>query len=145
MMETEMQQMEMPSGAGVRRRSGIDQPDANSPRYTSLKDIIPASHSAGSLLPFDHHHHHLVGSAGFSSANITIKNQLVKHAASVYLQSTAMLANRNRSCFPSFWARAARRNPACTCLGVITGPICSFMKSVANQIGGFWACRSILV
>uniref|UniRef100_A0A803QEJ8 Reverse transcriptase zinc-binding domain-containing protein n=1 Tax=Cannabis sativa TaxID=3483 RepID=A0A803QEJ8_CANSA len=58
-------------------------------RYTSLRDLDMAE----------------LGVNDFNCNNISIKNRLVKRAASAYLQSTAILATRNQSCFSSFWEK----------------------------------------
>ena len=38
-----------------------------------------------------------------------IRNELVKRAASVYLQSAALLITKNENCFVSFWERLKNR------------------------------------
>ncbi|KAF3449962.1 hypothetical protein FNV43_RR06041 [Rhamnella rubrinervis] len=68
-------------------------------RYTSLKDIMMNSPIHGAS--------HVEGD--FSSPNISIRNELVKHAASAYLQSTAILASRNQNCLVAFWGRLENR------------------------------------
>lgn len=75
-----------------------DEEEEEDHRYTSLKDIMMNS-------PTWHCHAHAHG-ATTSSANISIRNELVKHAASAYLQSAAILASsRNQNCFVAFWGR----------------------------------------
>ncbi|XP_041025297.1 uncharacterized protein LOC121265676 [Juglans microcarpa x Juglans regia] len=54
-------------------------------QYTSLKDIILSSPPKNSMINQEGN--------DFDSSNIAIKNQLVKHAASAYLQSAVVLAS----------------------------------------------------
>ncbi|KAM7266719.1 hypothetical protein ACFE04_004616 [Oxalis oulophora] len=65
--------------------------------YISLKDIIWSSSHQFSI--------NQDWNNDFDSSNIAIKNQLVRSAASAYLQSTAILATRNQSCFVTFWEK----------------------------------------
>ena len=79
-------------------------------RYTSLKDILLNSPSYSGVNEFNE----------FNLSNITIRNELVKRAASAYLQSAAILVGRNESCFVGFWERlriklAALRSRWCDC------------------------------
>ena len=67
-----------------RRNSDIND---NNLRYTSLKDII------------------MFNEGNIFDSNIAIRNELVKRAASVYLQSAALLATRNQNCIVAFWER----------------------------------------
>ena len=67
-----------------RRDSDIND---NNLYYTSLKDII------------------MYNEENIFDSNITIKNELVKRAASVYLQSAAMLVTKNQNCIVLFWER----------------------------------------
>lgn len=74
-------------------------------RYTSLKDIL----SSSSVPLFGSSAYDL---GGFDSSTIAIRNQLVKQAASAYLQSAAILASRDRSCLARAWRRVRRRTVA---------------------------------
>lgn len=66
-------------------------PDIEFQGYTSLKDVIHSPPTnAASLDP-----------VAFDSSTISIRNVLVKHAASVYVQS-AILTNRDRNCLSHF-------------------------------------------
>lgn len=83
-------------------------------RYTSLKDIMMNSptwhchgyahaHGATTSSALEGHDYFMSSS---SPANISIRNELVKHAASAYLQSAAILASsRNQNCFVALWGR----------------------------------------
>ncbi|KAL0397219.1 UNVERIFIED_CONTAM: hypothetical protein Scaly_0170300 [Sesamum calycinum] len=68
------------------------------PTYTSLKDIImnnsSPKHTSNTELgiPFD-------------SANISIRNELVKHAASAYVLSAVNPANRDQDWISAFWEK----------------------------------------
>ncbi|KAI5332004.1 hypothetical protein L3X38_022131 [Prunus dulcis] len=68
-------------------------------RYTSLKDIILNSPQHSTTIPEE-------SDFEFDPSNITIRNQLVKRAASAYVQSAAILASsRNENFIASFWGR----------------------------------------
>ncbi|KAJ0963217.1 hypothetical protein J5N97_028339 [Dioscorea zingiberensis] len=109
-METEMHQLApSPSARLVIHRAATASASEDDAGYTSLKDIIvaaPASHprdSAGRDATLQE----LYG-FGFDSASIPIRNQLLKHAASAYLQSAAIIASRNQSLFSRIWRRIRR-------------------------------------
>lgn len=81
--------------------------DIEDHRYTSLKDII------FSTLP-----QHAVNndpSNAFDSSNISIRNELVKHAASAYVQSAAILVNRDQDLISRFWEKMK-----ITCVGFLS-------------------------
>ncbi|CAI8617326.1 unnamed protein product [Vicia faba] len=93
-MEPEIEEVELISSRGslrIPRNSSLD--ISNDLHYTSLKDII-CNTPRWSIYE---------GNA-FDS-NIAIRNELVKRAASVYLQSAALLATRNQNCIVAFWER----------------------------------------
>ncbi|KAJ8627221.1 hypothetical protein MRB53_020528 [Persea americana] len=74
-------------------------PNGDELRYTSLRDIIPQLPTTkGAITNHDR--------SFVDSANISISNQLVKQAASAYLQSAAILASRNESFPGSLWEDA---------------------------------------
>jgi len=100
-MEIEIEELEriscssrslrIPNNSSTERRD----PDINDNlHYISLKDIMYNTPSRCSL--YD-------GNA-FDS-DIAIRNELVKRAASVYLQSTALLVTRNQNYIVVFWER----------------------------------------
>ena len=72
--------------------------DVNIHRYTSLRDIDVAE----------------LGN-DFNCTNISIKNRLVKRAASAYLQSAAILVTRNENCFYSFWEKLKNKSALRSC------------------------------
>ncbi|XP_026390210.1 uncharacterized protein LOC113285594 [Papaver somniferum] len=110
-------------------------------RYTSLKDIIPDSPSTPMSLNSD---------GNFDSSNISIRNQLVKQAASAYLQSAMILGSPNQSwvgrvrrkihnkaaCF-SLW-RIYVANPIRACFWQIF----QIVGHLVFQIGGVWCSNS---
>ncbi|XWS18661.1 hypothetical protein CRYUN_Cryun32bG0063800 [Craigia yunnanensis] len=73
------------------------------PRYTSLKDLILSS-SSSSVLPFRSSINQ-EGNNEFDSSKIIIRNRLVKSAASAYLQSAAVLVNRDENCLLNLWRK----------------------------------------
>ncbi|GAV75024.1 hypothetical protein CFOL_v3_18504, partial [Cephalotus follicularis] len=94
-----------------RNASTYREPDINDELigYTSLKDIILSSSPP---------QYAIQEGSDFDSSNITIKNQLVKSAASAYLQSTAVLANRNQNCFAKFWRKLKNMVASSSCWNV---------------------------
>ncbi|KAK7399954.1 hypothetical protein VNO78_11151 [Psophocarpus tetragonolobus] len=68
--------------------------DIDNLQYTSLKDII--CNTPRGLTLYEEND---------LDSSICIRNELVKRAASVYLQSAALLVTRNQNCFESFWER----------------------------------------
>ncbi|KAE7996177.1 hypothetical protein FH972_000919 [Carpinus fangiana] len=92
-----------------RNNSSIDDDDEDSHRYTSLKDIILISPPKSCTNEEGNHHHHY-----FDSSNIAIRNHLVKHAASAYLQSAAILASRNQNQIMRFSEKLRDRTTFCT-------------------------------
>ncbi|KAG6594453.1 hypothetical protein SDJN03_11006, partial [Cucurbita argyrosperma subsp. sororia] len=78
-----------------RHSSTRDSDGSDDLRYTSLKDVLLNSPSYSGVNDFNE----------FSSPNISIRNELVKRAASAYLQSAATLVSRNESCIVGFWGR----------------------------------------
>ncbi|CAK8578348.1 unnamed protein product [Lathyrus sativus] len=95
-MGPEIEEVELTSSRGslrIPRNSSLDIKNDNL-HYTSLKDIMSDTPTRWSVYE---------GNA-FDS-NIAIRNELVKRAASVYLQSAALLATRNQNCIVAFWER----------------------------------------
>lgn len=107
--------------------------------YTSLRDVIhspPAKTSS-------------IESNAFDSSTISIRNVLVKHAASVYVQS-AIITSRDQSFFAHFIGKIKDqgetlrsccgthiRKPLKSCFGVIYG----FFVYMANHIARVWRGR----
>ncbi|KAL3512477.1 hypothetical protein ACH5RR_025194 [Cinchona calisaya] len=61
--------------------------DIEVPRYTSLKDLL--LNSSPNLTAY-------TDGSIFDSSNISIRNELVKHAASAYVQSATIIVNRDQ-------------------------------------------------
>lgn len=101
-------------------------------QYTSLKDIICNTPTKYSTLLYD---------GNDFDSNITIRNELVKRAASVYLQSAALLATRNQNCFVTFWERLKNKVASCSCWRVFCGnpfraclwPIFQFLNHMVGR------------
>lgn len=113
-------------------------PNGDELKYTSLRDILPQLPTTkGAITNHDR---------SFDSANILISNQLVKQAASAYLQSAAILASRNESFPGSLWEDAGSSatfhsiwckyvvNPLKACMKFIVRPICWIAKCMGNRI-----------
>lgn len=135
-METQIEEVQSTRSLSIPRISsgGRDSSEIieNNLKYTSLKDIICNTPTKSIILyegnDFD--------------STIAIRNELVKRAASVYLQSAALLATRNQNYFVSFWRRLKNRaayysrwsvsngNPFMACLE----PICHFFNHMVGSI-----------
>lgn len=93
--------------------------------YTSLRDIIYDTSTLQSVdfIERGTYNYNRVRSIGTSNINISIRNQLVKHAASVYLQSAMIVANPNPNWFIRFWNRVWVMNSGLQyCLNVYVNP-----------------------
>lgn len=109
-----------------------DKFDTRLSRYTSLKDIIPSSPNPLEVI-----------SELYCESSITIKNHLVKIAASAYVQSSAITAvNRsNTNCFSRLWKvmkdRAVARlgwNNYIRGFRCVAGRISWFFSSMARRV-----------
>ncbi|KAL5731723.1 hypothetical protein ACHQM5_004424 [Ranunculus cassubicifolius] len=104
-------------------------------KYTSLKDILPHSPTFTTATNYEGN--------GFES-NISIRNQLVKQAASAYLQS-AILTHRHQHWVVQLWRRMHGegwwniyvKNPLRACTGHILG----ILAQILRQLGGVWSGR----
>ncbi|XP_008784891.2 uncharacterized protein LOC103703723 [Phoenix dactylifera] len=166
-METEMQRLEVtPITKRSSSQASIDG-SSRELRYTSLKDILQLdsptyrpSNAGGTAINGG-------GSGGgrasiheeytFNSSTIGIRNQLVKHAASAYLQSAAILATRNQNCLTRLWRRLQRRqvsaswrgcmrDPFEVCVGFVARSVRRALACIAGYVGGVRAwggCTSI--
>lgn len=131
-MESEIVEVQSTRSLRIPRISSI-QRDSDNLQYTSLKDIICNTPTKCSSL---------YEANEFDSSNITIRNELVKRAASVYLQSAAFLVTRNRNCFVDFWERLKNRVASCSCwrlfggntIRACLGPIFQFFN---HMVGSF--------
>ncbi|KZV35487.1 hypothetical protein F511_35868 [Dorcoceras hygrometricum] len=97
-------------------RSGSEQ---DLPRYTSLKDIMLSTSPQ-----------HATGSNEWGqsfSSNISIRNELVKHAASAYVQSATILINRDQD-----WVDRLKTASVgfCSCLRIPFEPVFRFLSRV---------------
>ncbi|KAK1368985.1 putative E3 ubiquitin-protein ligase arkadia-A [Heracleum sosnowskyi] len=114
-------------------------PDIDPQGYTSLRDVIHSPpHKTSSI-----------ESNGFDSSTILIRNELVKHAASVYVQS-AIISSRHQSFFAYFLDKIKDqgetfrsccgthiRKPLQSCFGVIYG----FFVYMTNHLARVWRGR----
>lgn len=103
--------------------------DNNNLQYMSLKDIMCNTPTRCSALLYE---------GNDFDSNIAIRNELVKRAASVYLQSAALLVTRNQNCFVAFWERMKSKarlfggsgNPFGACLY----PILQFLNHMLGSL-----------
>ncbi|XVE88416.1 hypothetical protein DITRI_Ditri19aG0068100 [Diplodiscus trichospermus] len=103
---TDLQKLQIPLLKLTRNSSSNfadPQIEDDEPRYTSLKDLILSS-SSSSILPC---RSSIIqeGNNEFDSSKIVIRNRLVKSAASAYLQSAAILANREENWILNLWGK----------------------------------------
>ncbi|KAK1278748.1 hypothetical protein QJS04_geneDACA014783 [Acorus gramineus] len=102
-------------------------------KYVSLRDIIPNTQNNNNNNNNSNNgtpnQDSPVGGFGYST-NISIKNRLVKHAASAYLQSAAVLASRNQNCLTQMWQ------------WYVEGPVGACARFVARSVRWFMACMA---
>ncbi|WRX27137.1 hypothetical protein QQP08_019624 [Theobroma cacao] len=138
-MDTDLEKLQNFPLLKFTRNSSIS-PDPeieDEPRYTSLKDVILSSSPPPCRL---------INQEGneFDYSKIIIRNRLVKSAASAYLQSAAILANRNENCLLNLWGKLKNnvassfscwnvyfRDPFEACFGAI-------YQFLACTLGGAW-------
>ena len=110
-METELQRLESSHSrpSMIKSSSSISVlRDDSDIKYTSLKDVLsaleysPATRNASANAAFP-------GVHDFGASTISIRNQLVKHAASAYLQSAAIIATPEQSWLTTAWRQTRRR------------------------------------
>ncbi|RCV41712.1 hypothetical protein SEVIR_9G156300v4 [Setaria viridis] len=70
--------------------------------YTSLRDVIAEAGPGSGGGSFG-------DGADFDASNINIRNQLLKHAASAYLQSAIVVPPRDTGCLSRLWRRLLHR------------------------------------
>lgn len=116
-----------------------DSIDGADSRYTSLKDIIlnsppcagtPCHPEGGSIHELER----------YSSSTVSIRNHLLRRAASVYLQSALVPVNRNRSSLAIFWMKVREKASTCSCWQVyVHNPLrtffCRMYRLFASVVG----------
>ncbi|KAG2291336.1 hypothetical protein Bca4012_007291 [Brassica carinata] len=83
-----------------------DDNDHNNLRYTSLKDVISSSDGFGSFFCHSVPSQDGVLLSEMDSSNIAIRNELVKRAASMYLQSSMIVSAPDTNWFQRFCLKA---------------------------------------
>jgi hypothetical protein len=107
-METEMKSLGI-SNLRKSKSSGSNITNRAHYEYTSLKDILDSPRgrrirrnfingSGNELLP------------GIDPSAINIRNPLVRHAATIYLQSAALIATKDQSFMEGVWLRQDQRS-----------------------------------
>ena len=128
-----------PPRAAVRSRpsSWSSSGSSGGVEYTSLRDVLTEAGPGSGGGSFGD----AAGPAAidFNASNINIRNQLLKHAASAYLQSAIVVPPRDRGCLSRQWRGLLHRRrcrillrpwPAC-CGGGAGDPACLCAASVA--------------
>ncbi|KAM1032805.1 hypothetical protein ACFX2I_036348 [Malus domestica] len=125
-MDSELQALILRRNSSTSSRPEID----DEHRYTSLKDIMLNSPQHSTTITEDNDFE-------FDPSNITIRNQLVKRAASAYVQSALLASSRNQNFIVSFWGRALGsrwyayvRNPIDACFR----PILQFLACMVGNV-----------
>ncbi|XP_050234712.1 uncharacterized protein LOC126682960 [Mercurialis annua] len=140
MMESELQNLIIKLSSTTSSRSNCPSPqdqeavfDEYEHRYTSLKDIILDSPPSNLALSYDQSYYH-----EFDPSNIMIRNQLVKHAASVYVQSATILVNRNQNWVSRFWEQVKIRVSSFSCWNCyyFCDPLRACFLAIYYSVGG---------
>ncbi|KAL5226166.1 hypothetical protein ABZP36_012805 [Zizania latifolia] len=134
---------------------GLSGSGSGSIEYTSLRDVLVEGgeqRGGGSWREYSCHDIH-----DFDASNIGIRNQLLKHAASAYLQSAVVVPPRDQGCLARLWRHVQLRAGAgagrgrgrvlmraCSWQGCVDDPaeLCtSFVARSARRIAAFLADR----
>ncbi|KAJ4881037.1 Uncharacterized protein Rs2_38092 [Raphanus sativus] len=83
-----------------------DDNEHNNLRYTSLKDVISSSDGFGSFFSHSVPSQDGILLSEMDSSNIAIRNELVKRAASMYLQSSMIVSAPDTNWFQRFCLKA---------------------------------------
>ncbi|KAI4984694.1 uncharacterized protein LOC123452114 [Hordeum vulgare subsp. vulgare] len=136
-MDADAQTPEAPSSPP---RSARSRPSSwSSSEYTSLRDVLTElGHGGGGGGSSSDVH-------DFDTSNIPIRNQLLKHAASAYLQSAIVVTPRDRGCLSRAWRRRCRvllrPCPGWECdVDVDVGPVRRCAAALAGSARRVLAC-----
>ncbi|EER91173.1 hypothetical protein BDA96_01G164400 [Sorghum bicolor] len=147
-----------PPRAAVRSRpsSWSSSGSSGGVEYTSLRDVLaetgPGSCGGGGSFG------DVAGLAAidFDASNINIRNQLLKHAASAYLQSAIVVPPRDRGCLSRLWRRLLHRgrcrfllrpwpeccddagDPACLCAAFVAGSARRLVAFLSGCVARMW-------
>ncbi|CAL9134253.1 unnamed protein product [Musa textilis] len=144
-METEMQQLIIPKPLQGRRHLDAHR---DHHRYTSLRDIL-LLHRHRPAFCFFSSSHAFAGRSrhpprGFDSSAICIRNRLVNHAASAYLQPAAIAADRSQNCITRIWWRLRQRprgwqtcmrDPFEQCIGFVARSVSHALACIVGHLG----------
>ncbi|KAJ4703116.1 putative E3 ubiquitin-protein ligase arkadia-A [Melia azedarach] len=138
-METELLKLKKLPSLQISRTSRNSNSDVDDYLgYTSLKDIIINSPTASYAINPEGNVY------DFDSSNITIRNRLVKRAASAYIQSAAIMVARNQNYFVSVWGRIRSRTEiTASCWNVyVRNPLHACFNPIyrflASTVGFLW-------
>ncbi|KAJ3685835.1 hypothetical protein LUZ61_014999 [Rhynchospora tenuis] len=106
-METGMKSLEVSPHFTKSKSSGGNSYKHVQYEYISLKDILGSSRGRRSRRNFNASGHELL--PGIDPSAINIRNPLVRHAATIYLQSAALIATRDQSFMERVWQRCQQR------------------------------------
>jgi len=120
--------------------------------YTSLRDVLAEAGPGSGGGSF--------GDAGapaidFDASNINIRNQLLKHAASAYLQSAIVVPQRDPGCLSRLWRRMLHRrrcrillrpwpgccgagDPPCLCAAYVAGSARRLVAFLSGCVARMW-------
>jgi len=143
-----------PPRAAVRSRpsSWSSSGSSGGVEYTSLRDVLAEAGPGSGGGSF--------GDAGapaidFDASNINIRNQLLKHAASAYLQSAIVVPQRDPGCLSRLWRRMLHRrrcrillrpwpgccgagDPPCLCAAYVAGSARRLVAFLSGCVARMW-------
>ncbi|KAF7067498.1 hypothetical protein CFC21_073387 [Triticum aestivum] len=147
-MDADAQAPEAPSSPPP-PRSARSRPSSwsssGSSEYTSLRDVLSElGNGGGGGSSSDLH--------DFDTSNIPIRNQLLKHAASAYLQSAIVVTPRERGCLSRAWRRRCRIllrpcpececdvdvDPVRRCAAALAGSVRRVLASLCGCVACVW-------
>ena len=146
-----------PPRAAVRSRpsSWSSSGSSGGVEYTSLRDVLTEAGPGSGGGSFGD----AAGPAAidFNASNINIRNQLLKHAASAYLQSAIVVPPRDRGCLSRLWRGLLHRrrcrillrpwpeccgggagDPACLCAASVAGSVRRLVAFLSGCVARMW-------
>lgn len=102
-----MKSLEISSRFRKSKSSGGNSTNIAHYEYTSLKDILDSPKGRRIRRNFNGSGNELL--PGIDPSAINIRNPLVRHAATIYLQSAALIATRDQSFMEGVWLRQDQR------------------------------------
>lgn len=102
-METEMKSLKISPHLRKSKSSGGSLTNRAHYEYTSLKDILESPRGRRYRRNYNSCGNELI--PGIDTSKINISNPVVRHAATIYLQSAALIATRDQNFMEGVWLR----------------------------------------